>query len=127
MGMQPFATTEPLRLDAIKATLRRLLPELRRRYPIASVAVFGSRARGEAGPDSDLDLLATFDGPIGWEIVTLEDELRGHLGLPVEIVFDASLKPHIGATVRREMQPVWAAPDQTVSVLAKIVAKKVAS
>jgi uncharacterized protein len=114
MGMQPFATTEPLKLDAIKATLRRLLPELRRRYPIASVAVFGSWARGEAGPDSDLDLLATFDGPIGWEIVTLEDELSNRLGLPVEIVLDASLRPHIGAAVRREMQPVWSTQDQPV-------------
>ena len=112
MGMQPFAMTEPLTLDAIKATLLRLLPELRRRYPVASVAVFGSWARGEAGPDSDLDLLVTFDGPIGWEIVRLEDELRGHLGLPVEIVLDASLRPHIGASVRREMQLVWTAQDQ---------------
>lgn len=106
--------TEPSTLDDIKAALRRLLPELRQRYPIASVAVFGSWTHGEAGPKRDLDLLATFDGPIGWEIVTLEDELSVRLGLPVELVLDASLRPHIGAAVRREMQPVWTAQDQPV-------------
>ena len=40
--------TRPRTLDEIKATLRELLPELRRRYPIATLGVFGSWARGEA-------------------------------------------------------------------------------
>jgi len=107
--------TEPRTLGEIKTTLRAVLPELRHRYPIASVGIFGSWARGEAGPTSDLDLLVTFDGPIGWEIVTLEDELQERLGIPVEIVLEQSLKPHIGEAVRREVVPVWRAEDERVS------------
>ena len=57
-------------LDTIIGSLRGALPELRQRYPVASLAVFGSWARGEQRADSDLDLLAEFDGPIGWQIVT---------------------------------------------------------
>lgn len=107
--------TRPRTLDEIKATLREVLPELRRRYPIASVGIFGSWVRGESSKDSDLDLLVTFDGPIGWEIVTLEDELAERLGLPVELVLEQSLRPHIGAAVRREVQRVWVADEQPVS------------
>jgi uncharacterized protein len=107
--------TRPHTLDEIKATLREVLPELRRRYPIASVGIFGSWVRGESSKDSDLDLLVTFDGPIGWEIVTLEDELAERLGLPVELVLEQSLRPHIGAAVRREVQRVWVADEQPVS------------
>jgi len=99
--------TRPRTLDEIEAILRAALPELRRRYPIASVGIFGSWARGEAGPNSDLDLLATFDAPIGWEIVTLEDELAERLGMPVEIVLEQSLRRFVGEAVRRELRPVW--------------------
>lgn len=106
--------TRPRTLDQIKTMLRAALPGLRDRYPIATVAVFGSWARGEAGPGSDLDLLVTFDGPIGWEIVTLEDELAATLGLPVEIVLEQSLRPFIGEAVRRERQPVWSANAEPV-------------
>lgn len=102
-------------LDEIKATLCALLPELRRRYPIASVAIFGFWVRGEAGPNSDLDLLVTFDGPIGWAIVTLEDELAATLGMPVEIVLEQSLRPFIGEAVRRKKQLVWSADAEPVS------------
>jgi uncharacterized protein len=43
-------------LDEIKALGARLA-ELCRKYGIAELAVFGSVARGDAGPDSDVDLL----------------------------------------------------------------------
>jgi hypothetical protein len=49
----------------IKATLRQHLPELRDEYGVASFALFGSYVRGEQGPNSDIDLLVTFDDPPG--------------------------------------------------------------
>jgi predicted nucleotidyltransferase len=42
--------------DEILATLRAALPDLKRRWPIRSLAVFGSVARGEASAASDVDL-----------------------------------------------------------------------
>ena len=39
--------------------------QLKRRYKVRSLRVFGSTARGEAGEDSDVDLLVEFSQPVG--------------------------------------------------------------
>jgi predicted nucleotidyltransferase len=92
--------------DKAIGALRRTLPELRRRYPIASLAVFGSWARGEQEAGSDLDLLVEFDGPIGWQIVTLEDELSEGLGVKVDLVLRRGLRPRIRTRILAEAVPV---------------------
>ena len=93
--------------DEVLAVLRAVLPELRRRWPIRSLAVFGSVARGEAGPASDLDLLVEFDTPVGLsDFLALEDRLSGLTGQRVELVSRRTLKPFIGRQVLREAVPV---------------------
>lgn len=93
--------------EEIKAELRAMLPELRRRWPISYLGLFGSWARGEQRPDSDLDLLVDFDGPLpGWGDVELEIELAERLGLRVDLVPRRRLKPFIGQHVLREVQQV---------------------
>jgi predicted nucleotidyltransferase len=97
----------PTTLDEIKAELRALLPELRRRWPISYLGVFGSWVRGEQRPDSDLDLLVDFDGPLpGWGEIDLELELSERLGRQVDLVPRRQLKPFIGARIRREVEPL---------------------
>jgi predicted nucleotidyltransferase len=92
-------------LDALKAELRALLPELRRRWPISYLGVFGSWVRDEQRPGSDLDLLVDFDGPLsGWGEIDLELELEQRLGLKVDLVPRPRLKPFIGARILREVQ-----------------------
>ena len=60
-----------------------------RRHQIRRLRVFGSTARREDGPESDVDLLVEFrpgHAP-GWEIVALEEELSGLLdGRRVDLV-----------------------------------------
>lgn len=92
-------------LDTLKAELRALLPELRQRWPISYLGVFGSWVRDEQRPGSDLDLLVDFDGPLpGWGEVELELELERRLGLKVDLVLRSQLKPFIGAQILREVQ-----------------------
>jgi uncharacterized protein len=68
-------------LDEIRAELRAMLPELRERYPVAGLGVFGSYARGEQREGSDLDLLVDFDGPVGiFEFLDLEEGSGDGLG-----------------------------------------------
>lgn len=101
-GMAKPATKEELKVE-----LRRLLPELRRRWPIAYLGLFGSWARGEQRPGSDVDLLVDFDGPLaGWGEIELELELQRRLGLRVDLVPRKLLKPFIGARILREVEPV---------------------
>ncbi len=97
---------EAFTLDEIRLCLRAMLPDLRGRYPIASLGVFGSWVRGEQRADSDLDLLVEFDGPIGWEIVTLEDKLSRKLGVRVDLVPRKGLRPFIGRRILGEVVPV---------------------
>ncbi len=95
------------RIEQIRQTLREPLPVLRARYGVASLALFGSHVRYEARPDSDLDLLVTFDEAPGLlAFVELEDHLSDLLGVSVDLVMESALKPHIGDRVREEAVPV---------------------
>lgn len=70
----------------------------------ARVVLFGSRARGEAGPDSDLDFLVIEKHPVrkGDEMTRLRDALPP-LGVPVDIVVvsedEASRRGSVAGTV----------------------------
>ena len=66
--------------------------DLRRRFGVRVVGIFGSYARGEAGPVSDVDLLLELERPIGWEIVDVKDYLEALLGLRVDIVTLGALR-----------------------------------
>ena len=91
-------------LQAIMGELRRLRPELQRRYPIREIGVFGSWVRGEQTEDSDIDVLVDFDGPIGLlDVVGLKLDLSDRLGLPVDLVMKDGLKPRIGRRILSEV------------------------
>jgi predicted nucleotidyltransferase len=88
---------------AILAKLRAALPELRRRWPIRSLALFGSVACGEASAASDLDVLVEFDGPVTLSMfLALERELSELAGRDVDLVSRRALKRFIAERVLRE-------------------------
>ncbi|HFD17060.1 MAG TPA: nucleotidyltransferase [Rhodospirillales bacterium] len=94
-------------IEAVLHELRALLPELRRRYGVSSLAVFGSAVRGEAGPDSDLDILVEFETPPGlFAFVRLEDEISARLGRKVDLVMRSALKPRLAGRILDEAVPV---------------------
>jgi predicted nucleotidyltransferase len=89
--------------DELLAVLRTLLPQIRLQWPIRSLAVFGSVARGEAGPQSDLDILVEFNGPVSLSrFLALEDSLSTATGRRVELVSRNALKPFIERQVLRD-------------------------
>ena len=74
-------------LDDIMTQLRALQPDLKRRYPIQGMGVFGSYVRGEQRDDSDLDLLVDLGDGMGLiEVVGLQLELSDALGITVDLV-----------------------------------------
>jgi uncharacterized protein len=90
--------------DAVLAALRAALPALRRRFPIRSLGIFGSFARGDIGAGSDVDVLVEFEVPVGLSsFVALEDALRMAAGRPLDLVSRAALKPRIGRHVLRDL------------------------
>ena len=93
--------------DSIIVRLRAALPDLRRRWPIRSLALFGSVARDEARAESDLDVLVEFDRPIDlFAFLALEEELGGLAGRRVDLVSRAALKRHIGRRILTEAVPL---------------------
>ena len=94
-------------LTRAKRILRKHLPELRERYAIRSLGVFGSYVRGEQRKKSDLDLLVEFDqAPTLLEFVHLKRHLSELVGIPVDLVLKKTLKPNIGRYILAEVVPV---------------------
>jgi predicted nucleotidyltransferase len=87
------------------------ITEICRRYGVKELSVFGSAARGEMRPDSDLDLLVEFlpDRKIGWEFFELEEELTRVLTRRVDLGSKRSLKPWVRANALRDARIIYAA------------------
>jgi uncharacterized protein len=102
--------TEPKRssnhtLDELISTLRQHLPEIRERYGVLSLGVFGSYLRGQQRKRSDLDILVEFDnGALTlFQFVELRDFLSDLLGVKVDLVEKRALKPAIGKRILGEV------------------------
>lgn len=69
--------------------------------------LFGSVARGTAGPDSDIDLVVDFDSSAGLlPLATLGDALSALLGYPVDVVPEDLLSDEVAAEVRATAVPL---------------------
>lgn len=72
-------------------------------YGARNVRVFGSRSRGQAGPESDLDVLVDLDAESSLlDIVAIKQDLEDLLGLKVDVLTEASLSPYIRPHVLQE-------------------------
>ncbi|MEL7665796.1 MAG: nucleotidyltransferase family protein [Methanosarcina mazei] len=87
--------------------LRQHLPELKEKYSVNYLGVFGSYIRGEQTEDSDLDILVQFDKKPGlFKYIELEDHLSELLGVKVDLVMKSALKPNIGKRILSEVEVV---------------------
>ena len=77
-------------------------------YGVRRIALFGSRARGDHRPGSDLDLLVRFEtAPSLLRLGELEERLGEALGVRVDLVTERSLSPYIRDTVLREARVIY--------------------
>lgn len=89
----------------VLAKLEQELPFLREKYEIQTIGLFGSVSRGEDTPQSDIDLLYTFqNGAIGLEqFLDLADHLEKLFGRKVELVSEKWLNPHLRPYVEKDI------------------------
>jgi uncharacterized protein len=86
--------------------------EMCRRYKVKQLAIFGSAAKGTAGPDSDVDLLVEFqpDAQIGFlQFAKMQRELSSLLDRGVDLVPKGGLKPLIREEVLSTSEVLYAA------------------
>ncbi len=91
-------------LEGIKKILAEYKEELRKKYRVKEIGIFGSFVRGEQRKKSDIDLLVDFEEPPSlFEFMDLEDYLSELLGLKVDLVSKDALKPRIGEKILKEV------------------------
>ncbi|MCK5688103.1 nucleotidyltransferase family protein [Myxococcota bacterium] len=74
------------------------------------VALFGSFVRGDAGPDSDIDLIVEFFQPTGLlALVKLERELSEAMGRKVDLLTEQAISPHLRERILKERQVLYEA------------------
>lgn len=84
------------------------LIEICRENDVSMLGVFGSAARGEATPQSDLDLLVKFSKRKGLlALVRLERILSDTLGMKVELLTEAAISPYIRDDILQDLQVLY--------------------
>lgn len=83
---------------------------LRTAYRVRRIGIFGSRARGDNTPLSDVDILVELEGPVGWEIVDLHRFLEDVLGVSVDLVTQGAVvrKPMLWESIQQDLTYVEA-------------------
>jgi uncharacterized protein len=91
-------------LEEIQQWLVQNKPLLQERYKVRELGVFGSYVRQEQTETSDVDVLVEFfETPSLLKFVNLENYLSDNLGVKVDLVHKAGLKPRIGERILAEV------------------------
>lgn len=91
-------------LDEIEKILVRQKEEVKKKYKVKSMGIFGSYVKGEQNEESDVDILVEFYEPVDFfSFLELEESLSLLLGLKVDLVMKRVLKPGIGKYILKEV------------------------
>ncbi|MEW5759872.1 MAG: nucleotidyltransferase family protein [Candidatus Thermoplasmatota archaeon] len=92
------------KLEEIKRILRENKSDLKERFKVKNIGIFGSYVKSEQKKRSDIDILVEFEEPISLiEFVALERHLSELIGKKVDLVMKSALKPRIGAHILKEV------------------------
>ena len=101
--------TIDLSRDEIITNLRRLETKLRK-HGIISLAIFGSRSRGDARPNSDLDVLIEVERDRKFsllDLVGISHIIGDELGIPANMFMRRSLEPQMARTIEPDIIEIF--------------------
>jgi len=90
-------------LQEIKSILEKNKQKLYAKYPIESIAIFGSYSRNEQSKLSDIDIMIEFNDDIGIKFIDLADELEDLLGVRVDLVSKNGIKKRYYKVIKPEL------------------------
>ena len=75
---------------------------------ISYLAIFGSHARGEQKPNSDRELLVSFNIPVDFfEFYDIEQQLSKLFGKKIDLVTTKGLSKHIKPYIQKDLTPIY--------------------
>jgi len=84
--------------------LRRNIAEIRTRFSVRRLSVFGSLARGQIAEGSDLDVLVGFEGEATFDLfMDLKFYLEDLVGMRVDLVTEGALRPRVRESIEKEL------------------------
>ena len=93
-----------MKIEQIKKKITPILYK----YRVAYAGVFGSVARGQDNPDSDVDLLVRFEKIPGLvQFIRLENELEDALQAKVDVVVQGTEKPLIKQSIEKDLKLIY--------------------
>jgi predicted nucleotidyltransferase len=94
-------------MSQLSQTQIEAIKRLAKKFEVASVKIFGSVARGEAGRNSDLDILVRFERPISLvHIVGFKQALESALKMKVDVVEEGGISPFLKDRILAEAIPL---------------------
>ncbi len=92
-----------MRREEVLKILSQHRRDIEQRHNVHFIALFGSVARDQASPDSDIDLLVEFATRPGFDgYMRLKEHLESLLGRRVDLVMTGALKPSVRPELVRE-------------------------
>ena len=89
--------------EKIVAVLRKLKPEITEKYKLRSIALFGSYARDDQTPESDVDVLVDVDPSIGLDFVDLAELIERGLGVKTDVIPADGVKLRYRAYIEKDL------------------------
>ena len=88
---------------ALARDLKNLWPVMQK-HDVKNLWIFGSHARGDSRPNSDIDLLVEFAAPPGFDnFMGLKFELEDHLGTKVDLLSRSACKPRFLEAIQPDL------------------------
>lgn len=89
--------------DDILSNLKDLKSQLKEKYPIGALALFGSFSRGDQLENSDIDILVELNGKIGSRCIDLAEDLEAALGRKVDLISRNGIKPKYFSSIKQDL------------------------
>ena len=104
--MDTFIKEEPLNREVILTFLRERKQQLRDEFGVTKIALFGSYARNEARPDSDIDLLIDMEPKSYTSRFLLKEYLEAHFCKKVDVGYFGSVRTFVMRFVEKDLMYV---------------------
>ena len=90
--------------QVVLTKLKSRIEEIRQRFSVKNLSIFGSIARDEPTDDSDVDVLVVFDREGSFDLfMDLKFYLEDLLGVKIDLVTDKALRPQVRRAIEQEL------------------------